>query len=643
MLLHRILSNYSEKFLSRWLVLAFDSALVMALFPLALLLRFNFQVYEIDWGRGAVHSTLITFLYLLAFLAYSSYSGVIRQTGLRDAFIIFQASAAACFTGLAISWVAPNLHLPKEWHFLRSVLVIHFLLSLFFMLAFRFILRALYRRFRRAQVKDHAIRVMIFGSGELGEITRQALLRETKKHYVPFTFIDDNRSKQGKRQDGIPVMAMRQALNPNFTRKHHIQQLIIAVRNIQPQRRKTVIEAALRAGLEVKVAPPADKWMQGELTYRQLRRVRIENLLERDPIRLDNQVLFSELAGRRILISGAAGSIGGEIARQVLHYGPREVVLVDQAESNLYDLQMELARRFPDLMARCSFVVADVTQYARMEKIFEEHIPDLVYHAAAYKHVPLMETFPGEAARVNVFGTKVMADLAERFKTSKFVMVSTDKAVNPTNVMGASKRIAEMYVQSLGDHPNCPTQFVTTRFGNVLGSNGSVVPLFTRQIEEGGPITITHPNIVRFFMTIPEACNLVMEAGAMGKGGEIFVFDMGKPVKIYDLAVKMIRLSGLEPGKDIHIEFTGLRPGEKIQEELLADHENTLPTHHPKILCAKVRSVDHASLQFYLAELEKAVESGDPFQIVSCMKEIAPEYVSNNSPFSVLDKRKIVK
>jgi FlaA1/EpsC-like NDP-sugar epimerase len=403
------------------------------------------------------------------------------------------------------------------------------------------------------------------------------------------------------------------------------------------ERRKEIIEKGLEYQLEIKVVPPVNDWINGKLSATQLRRARIEELMERPPIKLGAEHVARELEGRVVLVTGAAGSIGSGIVRQVITYKPQKLILLDQAESVLYDLQFEI-NNSPELKPYAhlaEYMIGNVRDLPRMEKLFKTFLPEVVFHAAAYKHVPMMEDNPYEAVTVNVLGTRNLADMAVKYGTKKFVMVSTDKAVNPTNVMGASKRLAEIYVQSFEEGP---TQFVTTRFGNVLDSNGSVIPLFRKQIEQGGPVTITHRDITRYFMMIPEACSLVLEAGTMSDGREIFVFDMGQPVRIIDLAHRMIQLSGYVPGKDIMIEETGLRPGEKLFEELLSNNENTLPTHHPKILRAKVTIYSRSDVLTYINELEATLATGDNFALVAKMKDIVPEFVSNNSVYEVLDQ-----
>jgi FlaA1/EpsC-like NDP-sugar epimerase len=378
--------------------------------------------------------------------------------------------------------------------------------------------------------------------------------------------------------------------------------------------------------------------VEGEFAMNQIHNVKIEDLLGREVIQMNNKRIGEEISGKVILVTGAAGSIGSEIVRQLIAYFPSKLVLVDQAESALYDLEYELAGKVPTNV-QLIVNVADVSDTRRVCKIFNNHQPDIIFHAAAYKHVPLMENNPYEAIKTNVIGTRILAELASELGVEKFVMVSTDKAVNPTNVMGATKRLAEMYTQSMNQLEGVKTKFIATRFGNVLGSNGSVIPLFKKQIERGGPVTVTHPEITRYFMTIPEACELVLEAATMGQGGEVFVFDMGESVKIIDLAKKMITLSGLRVDKDIEIRYTGLRPGEKLYEELLNNDENTLPTHHPKILIAEVNTPSYAYMEVATNDLNQLLSAGDNNAIVSKIKEIIPEYKSNNSVFETLDKK----
>ena len=409
--------------------------------------------------------------------------------------------------------------------------------------------------------------------------------------------------------------------------------MIIAVQKISPIRKQQIIELCLNNNTKILTIPPVSKWINGELSFKQIKKVKIDDLLEREVIELDKHKISADLANKTILITGAGGSIGSEMVRQIAEFPHKKIILIDQAETALYNLEVELKESY--VSANFEFILVDIQNAARMNKIFNHFKPDIVFHAAAYKHVPVMEENPYEAISTNVNGTKIIADLSIECNVQKFVMVSTDKAVNPTNVMGASKRIAEMYIQSLNQ--KAKTKFITTRFGNVLGSNGSVIPLFNEQISKGGPVTITHPDITRYFMTIPEACQLVLEAGNMGKGGEIYIFDMGDSIKIVDLAKKMIMLSGLTLGKDIQIVYTGLRPGEKLFEELLNNQENTIPTHHPKIMIAKVQQTDAAEISNAVDSIIKQLTEQDNYSLVKKMKDIVPDYISQNSVYESLD------
>ena len=511
----------------------------------------------------------------------------------------------------------------------RPIIIMDFLITLFLIITSRFVVKLLYLESRKQ--KTDRKNVIIYGSGELGLILKRTLDRDRGKQKAVFAYIDDDPKKVGKRLEGIPIESTNSLAE--ILEKNDIESVIIGILKPNVEHKNKVVDICLDHGVETLSVPPVESWINGELNAGQIRKIRIEDLLGRKEIKLSKTKISSELNGQRVLITGAAGSIGSEIVRQVLRFSPEQVVILDQAESALYDVHNELIARGK---ANCvKVVIADVSNLARMRNVFDSFKPDLVYHAAAYKHVPLMEDNPSEAVLTNVYGTKILADLADEFNVKKFVMISTDKAVNPTNVMGASKRIAEIYCQAL--NKSSETQFVTTRFGNVLGSNGSVIPLFRRQIETGGPLTVTHEDVTRFFMTIPEACQLVLEAGSMGEGGEIFVFDMGESVKIIDLAKKMISLSGLKLNEDIEIKITGLRPGEKLYEELLTSEEGTLPTHHAQIMIGKVKEYEFSDIQSSINELIKAFDSQDNTQIVSKMKSIVPEYKSNNSEFSALD------
>jgi FlaA1/EpsC-like NDP-sugar epimerase len=439
---------------------------------------------------------------------------------------------------------------------------------------------------------------------------------------------------KGKILKGIKILNFDTDMD-TLVEKYDISQLIISIQNISSYKKREIIDKCLKYKVEVKVVPPIDHWLNGQLTTAQIKNVKIEQLLGRDVITLNKDIIASEVNGKHILVTGAAGSIGSELVRQILKFSPAHVILLDQAETPLHNLELEIRKQVNDKSIQCTALLADIRDQVLLRKVFTDYPIEIIFHAAAYKHVPAIELNPLQALQVNILGTRNVADLADEFGVQKMVFISTDKAVNPTNVMGATKRVAEMYVQS--KNKISQTAYITTRFGNVLGSNGSVIPLFKRQIEQGGPITVTHPDVTRYFMTIPEACQLVLDAGVMGKGGEIFVFDMGDSVKIVDLAEKMIQLSGLTPGKDIKIEFTGLRPGEKLYEELLNDQESILPTHHDKIMIARVIEYEYTKISQSIIEMEqKARLSPDNHEMVLMLKSLVPEYISQNSPYDHL-------
>lgn len=472
--------------------------------------------------------------------------------------------------------------------------------------------------------------ILIYGAGVSGLITKRTIDKDVNSTFKIIGFIDDSVKLKNSRLQGVKIYDSKDL--KTLLKKHEIKAIIIAIQNPDFDNKNRILEICVSNNIKVLTVPSSKKWINGDFSTSQIKNINIEDLLGRNPIFLNPEKISNEVSEKIILVTGAAGSIGSGIVKQLANYNPTNTILLDQAESALYELEQELSQTFPNF--KFEIVVGDVSNLIRMERLFEHFNPNLVFHAAAYKHVPLMEDNPSEAIYTNVLGTKNLVDLSIKFKVEKFVLISTDKAVNPTNVMGASKRIAEIYAQG---STNETTKFITTRFGNVLGSNGSVIPLFKKQIEQGGPITITDKRVTRFFMTIPEACQLVLEAGAMGNGGEIFVFDMGKPIKIEELAKKMIKLSGLEEGKDIEIKVTGLRPGEKLYEELLSKEENTIPTHHPKILKAKVRDND-IDLKIDIQTLINLFDSQNNIEIVKLMKKIVPEYISNNSEYVILDK-----
>lgn len=608
-----------------------DLAVIVLATALGYLLRFNFNLHEIRSFHPLEGVLLLCASGLLATLTTRSYAGIVRYTGVEDGFRILYT----CLLSLGLTATVNLVYYYNEGRNLipYSVLFISFFVSFLFLFYYRLLVKTVFAYFK-GEIAQKA-NVAIFGAGSLGMLTRNVFESDNRSKGHVVAFIEDDANKVGKVINGVSIYSSSQM--PQLLKQLKVRELIIAVRDLSVARKNELAEHCANHNVMVRIVPPTEQWTKGEFKVQQIKAVNIEDLLGRESIQLDDNILIDELAQKTILITGAAGSIGREIARQLLRFNPKRVVLVDQAESPLHETEQELRTRNT---TQLSVFVADITNSSRLSNIFSEVHPDLVFHAAAYKHVPMMENNAPEAIQTNVFGTKVLADLALSFHVKKFVMVSTDKAVNPTSVMGCSKRIAEIYVQSLNHFSRSKggrTQFITTRFGNVLGSNGSVIPTFRKQIEAGGPVTVTHPEITRFFMTIPEACRLVLEAGAIGKGGEVFIFDMGSSVKILDLAKKMIRLSGFEPGKDIEIYFTGLREGEKLYEELLTDSESTMPTHHKKILIARVQEYPYEIILDKIQAFGTLVAERDEMKIVALMKDIVPEYKSNSSRFEALD------
>ncbi len=575
--------------------------------------------------KGALIS--IFFVRLSSFILFKSYAGVIRYTGSKDIQRIF----LVLITGSAFLFLL-NLVLPLfnlNYNIPRTIIAIDFMVSLVIMVAFRLTIKISYEQIKNSSKNKSS--VIIYGAGEFGTITKRALDRDAGTKYTVVAFVDDNLARAGMKIEGINIIGNKDI--EKFTASKNIHHIILADQKLSSAKKQEIVDFALSKNIRILDVPPSTSWINGELSFKQIKKVKIEDLLERDEIKLDKQKIKEVNTDKIILVTGAAGSIGSEIVRQLAQYQPKLLILLDQAESPLYDLEIELNDKYKSL--NFEVVIGDISDQKRMALLFSTFKPQIIYHAAAYKHVPMMENNPAEAVRVNIKGTKIIADLAVLNKVEKFVMVSTDKAVNPTNVMGASKRIAEIYCQSM--NKTASTNFVTTRFGNVLGSNGSVIPLFRKQIENGGPITVTHPDVTRFFMTIPEACQLVLEAGAHGKGGEIFIFDMGKSVKIVDLAKKMIKLSRLELGKDIELQYTGLRPGEKLYEELLNNKENTQKTHHQKIMIAQVREYDLSEITTNISDLIDSLKETNNELMVSKMKAIVPEFKSQNSVYEKLD------
>ncbi|MBK6397079.1 MAG: polysaccharide biosynthesis protein [Bacteroidetes bacterium] len=619
--------QFSDRNTPRWIIFAIDLCICLGSLMLAYQLRFNFRVPETEISLWKYAFTTVIVTRIISFLISRIYQGIIRYTSTRDALRVFYTITIGSISmGLmnVISYYAIGIYLVPF-----SVLIIDYFASVFSITAFRILVKTIYQELKNP-TRDKQL-VIIYGAGESGLITKRAIDRDANTRFKVTAFIDDDEAKEGKTVEGIRIFHTSEL--DQLLMANNIAHLIISIQNVAAEKKQIIIEKCLAHDVHILNVPPVTSWINGELSFKQIKKVKIEDLLERDPIRLDLDIIRKQLTDKTILITGGAGSIGSEIARQIIPFKPKSLIILDQAESPLYDLELELNESYH--WKNFETVIADIRQYDRMERVFNYFRPDVVFHAAAYKHVPVMESNPSEAILTNVQGTKILADLSGKYNVEKFVMVSTDKAVNPTSIMGATKRIAEIYCQSLNKVGQ--TKFITTRFGNVLDSNGSVIPRFKRQVDEGGPITVTHPDIERFFMTIPEACQLVLEAGAMGNGGEIFIFDMGKSIRIVDLAKKMIKLSGLTLGKDIQIIYTGLRPGEKIFEELLANKETTLPTHHSKIMIAKVREYDFPTIEKEISDLIDLFKLQNNEVIVRKMKDIVPEYISANSQFEKLD------
>jgi FlaA1/EpsC-like NDP-sugar epimerase len=618
-----------RKHTPRWIILMIDLFISVTSIVFAFFLRFNFDFNNEYFNR--IHY-IILFVFLVRitlFIITKSYAGIIRYTGTRDAIRIILVITYSNLIFIIANYI--SFYLINERYVIPfSIILIDYFISIFLLTSFRLIVKTVFAEANNL-FKD-VKHIVIYGIDENAMATKRVLMRDTEINYKIEAFIDPAGLGMKKQLDG--TKSFKRDDLPRILSEMNISDLIIAERKLQSSQKQSLIDLCFEFDVNVLTLPDVKDWINGELSFKQIRKINIEDLLERPEINLDIKKIKNDVLNKTILVTGAAGSIGREIVVQLTKFRPRKIIIFDQAESPLYEIELELAERYN--YRDFEIVIGDVTNVIRVNKVFQTYHPDIVYHAAAYKHVPMMENNPSEAVRTNILGTKIIADKSVEYNVKKFVMVSTDKAVNPTNVMGASKRIAEVYIQTL--QQICETAFITTRFGNVLGSNGSVILRFKQQIEEGGPITVTHPEITRFFMTIPEACQLVLQAGALGEGGEIFIFNMGESVKIVDLAKKMIKLSGLKLGTDIHLKFTGLRPGEKLYEELLADKEKTKPTLHEKIMIAETRKYQVEDIMPEIDEMVKVLKYHNNFEIVGMMKNILPEFISKNSPYESLDE-----
>jgi len=639
----KISSILNLRYLPRWITILIDTFLSFISIILSYLFRFNFNTEQITGDLFARGILITVNVYLISFLVIQSYKEIIRHTTLQGILkilmAVFSANVFLIVLNILFIQIAGVLLVPY------SVLFIDFFISICMLSGCRIFIKKIFE----TAAKINREPVIIFGAGNMGQAILKTILYDQLSNWKVVGLVDDDRAIKGKNLAGIPIYHLDQ-IN-KLLKKYPVERVVIADNSISIERRNEVASFFIDRRIKVSILPPSFQASLNPFKIHRLRDIKIEDLLEREPIKINNQEINLTLKGKRILVTGAAGSIGSEIIRQAAKFEPQALILCDIAESPLHNIGLELEEEeFKDV--NCKLFIGNICDKKRMEYIFKDFKPNIVFHAAAYKHVPMMEEHPREAVFNNVLGTKVIADLSVQYSVERFVMISTDKAVNPTNVMGASKRVAEMYIQALHNHlttslsngneTSSKTLFITTRFGNVLASNGSVIPRFRAQLERGGPITVTHPDITRFFMTIPEACQLVLEAAVMGKGGEIFVFDMGKSIRIADLAKKMISLAGLKPGEDIEILFTGLRPGEKLYEEVLSEVEATLPTYNEKIKIAKVKSVNYFFIKDSLNNLVATAKNNSDWECVTVMKEIVPEFISRNSKFEKLDTDTII-
>ncbi|MEA9413111.1 nucleoside-diphosphate sugar epimerase/dehydratase [Flavobacterium sp. PL02] len=632
------LNIHNLSYLPRWIIVLMDVMVLIFSFTFTYLLFKGTGLGYIITHHEFYFVGSLLGVNVFFFWLFRTYSGIIRHSSYIDAIKLLFSQMSVLVVFLFFNFVFELYHGDKA--FLNTALFINIVLSFCGLFLYRVVVKQTFELYFAEKNNTKLIRTIIYGTDANAISVANALKFETPSRFKIVGFVDKNNQNASKRMLDLPILIQKKRL-PALMRSVAAEGVIIADKSLSKDEQLIIVDQCLEFNYRVYTVPLISDWENQKEISQKVKNIQIEDLLERKPIVLDSKSISKQLKDKTILITGAAGSIGSEIVRQVIGFNPKNVILLDQAETPLHSLCLETQNIVSD--SKIHAVIADVKSKEAMERVFKVYGPQVVFHAAAYKHVPLMEGNPSQAILTNIEGTKNLADLACKYKVKKFVMVSTDKAVNPSNVMGASKRIAEKYVQSLHlknqkEKGNDTTKFITTRFGNVLGSNGSVVPLFTKQIAEGGPLTITHPDIIRYFMTIPEACQLVLEAGAMGNGGEIYIFDMGKPVRIIDLARKMIKLAGFIPEKEIKIQIVGLRPGEKLFEELLNDTSKTLPTYHNKIMIAEEIQDEYESLHIEIDELIGISKFFDNDDIVAKMKKIVPEFKSMNSSFEILDK-----
>lgn len=628
----------------KWAVFGLDICIACFAIIYANYLRFNFDFSLIKTVDLVDDLIIVVITNSTLFYIFKTYHGIIRFSGFQEA---FRSVAAIFYSFFIMLMLNIGLSVAKMQQFTPiSVLFIYFFICSFLLFGYRLLVKHLYNISINHEDNTH---VVIYGAGQNGSVLKKTIEQTSNNRYKIVAFIDGDENLVGKTIDTVKIFPFNQI--KHVFKTWQVKTLFFAKQDFDLDEKNKIVDFCLENNVKVMNIPPMREWIQGQLSVNQLKEVKIEELLGRKQISLKNEHVINHLRDKKVLITGAAGSIGSELARQIASVYPTSLIICDQTETGLYELEYELQQKF-SLGNALKVYLGDVKDESSMNTLFLNCMPEVVFHAAAYKHVPMMENHPSEAIRNNVLGTKVLADFCELYGVDKMVLVSTDKAINPTNVMGASKRIAEIYCQGLQNRDDIPvwdngivqmtgskkrTKFITTRFGNVLGSNGSVIPRFQEQIANGGPVTVTHPDIIRFFMTIPEACSLVLEAGTMGNGGEVFLFDMGEPIRILDLAKKMIRLAGLTPGKDIELKFTGLRPGEKLFEELLNKEEEVIPTHNKKILIAKVIEYDFERISEGIEILIKLAKENKDEEVVKQMKRLVPEFISNNSIYESID------